>query len=115
MDRERYQAACETLQKWIDSLFELSPPWDEYELMAVKPVASVWDSEDLDFYAWYFDKTENQYIFMYGMGTPDRDYADWIEEDFLAAHNWFSSYEGDVNDEIKIRSNGTFRKADTES
>ena len=94
MEREVYQAACDKLQDWLDSLNELSPPWEEYELLAAKPIPSVWDSEEIDFYVWYFDKTEQQYIFMYGLDEPDREYADWTEETFLHAHNWFCSYKG---------------------
>lgn len=99
MEREVYEQAIERLQEWLDSLKGLSPPWEEYELLAAKPIQSVWDSEEIDIYVWYFDKTENQYIFMYGLDEPDREYADWTEETFLCALNWFCSYKGGKEDE----------------
>lgn len=91
--------AIEILREWMDSMIEMSPPWEEYALLAARPIPNIWYSKEIDFYVWYFDKKENQYIFMFGRDEPDRESANWTEENFFSAYKRFCNYKGEKEQE----------------
>lgn len=80
----------------VEQPVDVHPEWEFIKSKGVRDSDGFFTS-----YEWYRNKQTGLNIFMFGIDSPDPDYADWETESDSEAEDWFNDYTGFEDDELE--------------